>query len=313
MFSTRFNDVEITPIMLYRDQINFGREADYGYGVLVYDVSQLIKAGSNSFALTKKSNIPFVYPSTLIYMYNTTGSKTIKDVYISNDADLLSFVDFNDLNREVKVDSVFNVNSSGKVDAKLYIFAAGAQKGEGNVIFNNMLNEDVWNGNSNSTDLYVLDVTNSIGDANSVSFISTNSYLLALQQIIVITKEAPKEDDTSTNTTPGDSTNPDTNKQGTAKVTKKATKITAKKKKFKAKTKIKKYSITLKSGNKAVKKVKVTIKIGKKTYTAKTNSKGKATFKIKKLTKKGKYNAVIKFKGNSAYKASSKKVKITIK
>ena len=313
MFSTRFNDVEITPIMLYRDQINFGREADYGYGVLVYDVSQLIKAGSNSFALTKKSNIPFVYPSTLIYMYNTTGSKTIKDVYISNDADLLSFVDFNDLNREVKVDSVFNVNSSGKVDAKLYIFAAGAQKGEGNVIFNNMLNEDVWNGNSNSTDLYVLDVTNSIGDANSVSFISTNSYLLALQQIIVITKEAPKEDDTSTNTTPGDSTNPDTNKQGTAKVTKKATKITAKKKKFKAKTKIKKYSITLKSGNKAVKKVKVTIKIGKKTYTAKTNSKGKATFKIKKKKKKGKYNAVIKFKGNSAYKASSKKVKITIK
>ena len=92
-----------------------------------------------------------------------------------------------------------------------------------------------------------------------------------------------------------------------------ATKITAKKKTFKAKTKVKKYAITLKSGKKAVKKVKVTIKIGKKTYTAKTNAKGKATFKIKKLTKKGKYNAVIKFKGNSAYKASSKKVKITIK
>ena len=30
-------------------------------------------------------------------------------------------------------------------------------------------------------------------------------------------------------------------------------------------------------------------------------------------TKKGKYKAVIKFKGNKNYKASSKKVKITIK
>jgi len=327
MFSTRFNDVEITPIMLYRDQINFGREADYGYGVLVYDVSQLIKAGSNSFALTKKSNIPFVYPSTLIYMYNTTGSEAVKEIYISNDADLLSFIDFNELNREVKVDSVFNVNSSGKTDAKLYVFAAGAQKGEGNIIFNNNLYEDIWNGNTNSTNLYELDVTNLIKDNNMVSFISTKSYLLALQQIIVITKALSEDSDNSTTNNTGNSTdsagngtsgggnsiNPNTNKKDTAKVTKQATKITAKKKTFKAKTKVKKYTITLKAGKKAVKKVKVTIKIGKKTYTAKTNSKGKATFKIKKLTKKGKYNAVIKFKGSNAYKPSNKKVKITIK
>ena len=59
--------------------------------------------------------------------------------------------------------------------------------------------------------------------------------------------------------------------------------------------------------------VKVTLKIGKKTYKAITNAKGKATFKIKKLSKKGKYNAVIKFKGNKLYKATTKKVKITIK
>ena len=102
-------------------------------------------------------------------------------------------------------------------------------------------------------------------------------------------------------------------KTTTKKVTKKATKIIAKNKKFKAKTKVKKYTITLKAGKNPVKKVQVTIKIGKKTYKAKTNNKGKATFKIKKLTKKGKYKAVIKFKGNKNYKASSKKVKITIK
>ena len=136
---------------------------------------------------------------------------------------------------------------------------------------------------------------------------------MALQQIIVITKELSGDSDNSTTPDPGNPTNPDTDKQGTAKVTKKATKITAKKKTFKAKIKVKKYTIILKAGKSSVKKVKVTIKIGKKIYAANTNAKGKATFKIKKLTKKGKYNAVIKFKGNSAYKASSRKVKITIK
>lgn len=93
-----------------------------------------------------------------------------------------------------------------------------------------------------------------------------------------------------------------------------ATKFVAGKKTFKAKTNVKKYSVTLKtSAGKAVKKVTVTIKIKGKTYSAKTNNKGKAIFKIKKLTKKGKYTAVLKFKGNKNYKASSKKVKIIIK
>lgn len=191
MFSSKFNNAEINPILMYRDQINFGNEADYGYGVLVYDVSKSIRVGSNTFVLNKKSNIPFVYPSTLIYMYNTTGSKAIKEIYISNGADLLSFSDFNELGRDVKTDSLFNVNSSGKLDAKMYVFAAGAQKGEGNVIFNGQINVDVWEGNSNSTNLYELDITDSLGDANSISFVSTGSYLLALQQIVVITKNNP--------------------------------------------------------------------------------------------------------------------------
>ena len=97
------------------------------------------------------------------------------------------------------------------------------------------------------------------------------------------------------------------------KVTKKATKIVAKKKTFKAKVKVKKYTITLKSGKTLLKKVKVTLKVKGKTYKATTNKKGKATFKIKNLKKKGTYKAVIKFKGNKNYKATSKKVKIKVK
>ena len=91
-------------------------------------------------------------------------------------------------------------------------------------------------------------------------------------------------------------------------------KITAKKATFKAKTKTKKYSITLKNNKgKAMSKVKVTLKVGKKTYKATTNSKGKATFKITKLTKKGKYTGTIKFAGNKYFKSASKKVKLTVK
>ena len=96
-------------------------------------------------------------------------------------------------------------------------------------------------------------------------------------------------------------------------VVKKATKIVAKKKTFKAKTKVKKYTITLKSGKTLLKKVKVTLKVKGKTYTVKTNKKGKAVFKIKNLKKKGKYTATIKFKGNKNYKPATKKVKITVK
>lgn len=124
---------------------------------------------------------------------------------------------------------------------------------------------------------------------------------------------------TSTNSTGnatsgnGTSTTPAKTTTTTTKVTKKATKITAKKATFKAKKKTKKYTIVLKAGKAAVKKVKVTLKVGKKTYKATTNSKGKATFKITKLNKKGKYNAVIKFAGNKNFKATSKKVKITVK
>ena len=111
----------------------------------------------------------------------------------------------------------------------------------------------------------------------------------------------------------GDDTYVMSNKSVKVVVAKATSNITAKKKTFKKSKKVKKYTITLKSGKTPIKKVKVIIKVGKKIYKAKTNFKGKATFKIKKLAKKGKYKAVIKFKGNKYYKKATKKVKITIK
>ncbi len=117
----------------------------------------------------------------------------------------------------------------------------------------------------------------------------------------------------NTNTSNTNTNTPTTSNQNNHQTTikKRSTKITAKKATFKAKKKSK-YSITLKSGKKAVNKVAVYLKIGKKTYKAITKSNGKAIFNIK-LNKKGKYSATITFKGNQYYNKATKKVKIVIK
>ena len=98
---------------------------------------------------------------------------------------------------------------------------------------------------------------------------------------------------------------------------KKATpKLIAKKKTYKAKTKAKKFTITLKDNKgKAIRNAKVWIsikKITKKAKAVKTNAKGKATLKFSK-SKKGKYLVTIKFKANKYYSSVTKKVKITIR
>ena len=73
----------------------------------------------------------------------------------------------------------------------------------------------------------------------------------------------------------------------TPKVTKKATKIVAKKKTFKAKVKVKKYTITLKSGKTLLKKVKVTLKVkGKKKAPIRLLSSSKETRTTRQQVKK---------------------------
>ena len=97
-------------------------------------------------------------------------------------------------------------------------------------------------------------------------------------------------------------------------IKKASSKITAAKKTFKAKTKVKKYAVVLKDiTNSPIINAKLTLKVKGKTYSAKTNYKGKAVFKITKLNKKGTYKAVIKFNGNKYYLKSTKNTKIIVK
>ena len=99
----------------------------------------------------------------------------------------------------------------------------------------------------------------------------------------------------------------------------KDTSISASNVKFKASAKNKVVKVTLKTvknpyDGKTYLKAgkKLTLKVNGKTYKAKIDKNGVAKFNIK-ITKKGKYAAKIKFKGDKTYKASSKKIKITIK
>lgn len=95
-------------------------------------------------------------------------------------------------------------------------------------------------------------------------------------------------------------------------VNKASPKITASQKTFKAKTKTKKYSVSLKSNGKAVANAKVTLKVNGKKYSALTKANGKVTFKLK-LTKKGNYKAKIAYKGDNCYNKATGKANIIIK
>ena len=191
MFNVTFNGASVTPIAWYRDQGNLGNYGQYGYGIFVYDVSDLIETGDNSLVLNKVNPTPAVYPSALVYMYDTEGSTAYKTAYILNGADLLSNAN-NVAKRTAKADTEITVDTDDIDNAVLYVFAASAQTGESNIVFNGNVYENVWNGTSSTTDLFTADVTGLINDTNSISFVATGSTILELPQIIVTSNTKTK-------------------------------------------------------------------------------------------------------------------------
>ena len=182
-----FNGANIVAVATYKDQSNLGTYGKHDYGLFVYDVSDLIADGDNEFVLNKEFNQTAVYPSTLVILYNFTTADTIQTVYMFNGADLLTASSYNLANRVVSSNSVLDVDDVENVyNAKLYVFAAGAQAGEGNLIVNGEEFTDVWSGTSQTTDLVEVDLTDSLAESNTVSFVATGSTILALQQFVVV-------------------------------------------------------------------------------------------------------------------------------
>lgn len=188
-WNVTFNNVAVTPIANYRDQGNLGNYGNKGYGLVVYNVSSLVKSGDNLVTISKNSGKSAVYPSSLLILTNNNESETTKNVYIAENADLLAKTYSKNLT--VGANTQFNdIDVYHAINATLYVFAASAQNGEGNIIFNDVTSENVWNGTSNSINSYEMDIRDIVDESNSLFFESTGSTILALHQIIVVEYES---------------------------------------------------------------------------------------------------------------------------
>ena len=183
VLNTTFNGKAISTKAHYRDQSNLGSYGNRGYGLFVYDVTGLVKEGENTLIINKTAKKAAVYPSTLIYFYNTTESKYLGKVYMAYGADLMSDAN-NNAGRIAKTGNVFNVSSKGLSQADLFIFAASAEPGDADMAFNGVEYADVFNGTSNSVMFSYLDISSNITDSNNISFVATGTTVLALNQMI---------------------------------------------------------------------------------------------------------------------------------
>ena len=180
-----FNNNFVTPIAHYRDQANLGGYGNRGYGLVVYNVTEFIKSGNNLFELTKVRSGCAVYPSSLMVLTNNSLANTIKKVYITENADLLSKQ--YSLNSTVgKLTKLDNINNAFVLKSDLYVFAASAEIDEGNIIFNGNNITNVWQGNSSSLEMFTLDVSNDIEKNNVLFFEATGGTILSLHKIVVV-------------------------------------------------------------------------------------------------------------------------------
>lgn len=178
VWNVTFNDVSISHIASYRDQGNLGSFGSYGYGLVVYEVTELVEEGKNTFELKKTFNGSAVYPDALVVLTDKDDSLVESSVYILEEADLLS--KNNNRNLAAGFNTTFEITDG---NATLYVFAADGQPEEGNIIVNGETYEDVWNGTTYSLDIFAIPVS---GNDISVYFESTDSNILGLHQMIVV-------------------------------------------------------------------------------------------------------------------------------
>jgi hypothetical protein len=116
------------------------------------------------------------------------SSSDSKVVYIAEEADILS----NQYNQHT--DAIYHSSFKDVVegDATLYVFAASAQSGEGDMVINDKTYEDVWSGTSQTVNVFEAPVP--AGDI-AVQFKGTGSTILALQQMLVVKATIDKPGD----------------------------------------------------------------------------------------------------------------------
>lgn len=205
-FEVKFNNQPLDMIAYYWDHANHNASG-YGtlkYGVLVYNVTSLIKNGYNLFDLSRITNSA-LYPAQLVILYNNTnvGNQTPKTVYINEGTDVFEpsgYGGYNDVNQK----SIFSLSQEkdGILNATWYVIGGSGNGGDGNLIFNGKEFTNPFNGgNSESLNLFIADVTDSVNKENIGVLTAPGTTFVSFNQILVV------EEKISTNITVSNSTN----------------------------------------------------------------------------------------------------------
>ena len=174
-----------TTITYYRDQSNMESYGTYGYGLIVYDVSSLIKSGENTFVLEKEANLTAVYPTTLLIFTNEEDANSTLTAYVLEEADLLS-AQYNVLPRDTSYKSTFEIEETEAIGSSWFVFASNDMPNRATLTFNDETFTDVFNGTSKTTGVYVANVTDILDYENDAVFNVSGSTILALQQVLVV-------------------------------------------------------------------------------------------------------------------------------
>ena len=279
LFNVTFNGVKPSAVAFKRDQANIVSTS--GYGIIVYDVTDLIKAGENTFVLNKTHSTG-AYPSTLIYMYNTTGSDAVKNIYIYNGADIIGSTG-NAAGRNLTLNTTLKVASNDVAEAIAYIFGAGSKTGRATITINGVENATAWDTEVDSTvNVYKTDITKTLKDANDVSIALNNNMFTALQQIIVTTQKVPTKMAASSSVNVVYNNN-------------------------------KALTVTLTANGEPVKGATITVVFNKATKTIKTNDQGKATYTVTANAVPKTYTVSFTYAGDDTHVKSSASTKVVVK
>ena len=172
-----------------------GYNGPYQYVLVIFDVSDYFVDGENSFEITKTGNCA-LYPSTLMVLYNQSGSTQIKDVYFTDICDVLYGYYNTEYSGKTNVFVPYeNINITDMTDATWYVFAGSASGNlDGNLSFNGKEFNKIWSGYSsdNTCFAYAADVTDVIGEDNDAWYLTnpkSMTTVVVYEQVLVVTKE----------------------------------------------------------------------------------------------------------------------------
>ena len=176
------------------DKGNLGGYGAYQYGLLVFDVSSYFVNGENTFNITKTGNCA-LYPSTLVVLYNTTDSDTLKDVYFVDMCDVLyAYYNMEYINKTNVYVPYNDINTTRLEDATWYVFAGSASgNGDGDLSFNGKKFNSIWSSYSsdNTCFAYAANVTDVISENNDAWYLTDLNRMTTVvvyEQILVVTR-----------------------------------------------------------------------------------------------------------------------------